>query len=148
MNSLTELIRINKALKAKSSGGRIRIHVPDHGGELQFTVFLPRFSRLFGLLSFKILQNNLLDLYLVEIRGYKLSFFTQLLTQSDRHFLKFLKAQNTVGAGTRNMIGETYKLPVGQAEVTQFFEIFFATIFAGRVKRKNIGFWSSLPVFY
>ena len=149
MNSLTELIRINKALKAKSSGGRIRIHVPDqHGGELQFTVFLPRFSRLFGLLSFKILQNNLLDLYLVEIRGYKLSFFTQLLTPSDRHFLKFLKAQNTMGAGTRNIISETYKLPVGQAEVTQFFEIFFATIFAGRVKRKNIGFWSSLPVFY
>ena len=147
MNSLTELIRINKALKAKSSGGRIRIHVPDHGGELQFTVFLPRFSRLFGLLSFRILQNNLLDLYLVEIRGYKLSFFTQLLP-SDRHFLKFLKAQNTMGAGTRNIISETYKLPVGQAEVTQFFEIFFATIFAGRVKRKNIGFWSSLPVFY
>ena len=115
---------------------------------LQFTVFLPRFSRLFGLLSFRILQNNLLDLYLVEIRGYKLSFFTQLLTQSDRHFLKFLKAQNTMGAGTRNIIGETYKLPVGQAEVTQFFETFFATIFAGRVKRKNIGFWSSLPVFY
>ena len=148
MNSLTELIRINKALKAKSSGGRIRIHVPDHGGELQFTVFLPRFSRLFGLLSCRILQNNLLDLYLVEIRGYKLSFFTQLLPPSDRHFLKFLKAQNTMGAGTRNIIGETYKLPVGQAEVTQFFESFFATIFAGRDKRKNIGFWSSLPVFY
>ena len=148
MNSLIELIRINKALKAKSSGGRIRIHVPDHGGELQCTVFLPRFSRLFGLLSFRILHNNLLDLYLVEIRGYKLSFFTQLLTPSDRHFLKFLKAQNTMGAGTRNIIGETYKLPVGQAEVTQFFEIFFAAIFAGRVKRKNIGFWSSLPVFY
>ena len=150
MNSLIELISINKALKAKSSGERIRIHVPDHGllVELQFTVFLPRFSRLFGLLSFRILQNNLLDLYLVEIRGYKLSFFTQLLTPSDRHFLKFLKAQNTMGAGTRNIISETYKLPVGQAEVTQFFEIFFATILAGRVKRKNICFWSSLPVFY
>ena len=107
MNSLIELIRISKALKAKSSGGLIRIHVPDHGllGELQFTVFLPRFSRLFGLLSHRIIQNNLLDLYLVEIRGCKLSFFTQLLPPSDRHFLKFLKAQNTMGAGTRHIIG-------------------------------------------
>ena len=107
MNSLIELIRISKALKAKSSGGLIRIHVPDHGllGELQFTVFLPRFSRLFGFLSPRILQNNLLDIYLVEIRGCKLSFFTQLLPPSDRHFLKFLKAQNTMGAGTRHIIG-------------------------------------------
>ena len=143
MNSLTELIRINKALKAKSSGGRIRIHVPDHGGELQFTVFLPRFSRLFGLLSFRILQNNLLDLYLVEIRGYKLSFFTQLLTPSDRHFLKFLKAQNTMGAGTRNIISETYKLPVGQAEVTQFLR-FFSLLYLRGVLREKISV-SGLP---
>ena len=79
MISLIELIRVSKALKAKSSGGRIRIHVPDHGllEELQFTVFLPGFWRLFGFS--RILQNNLLDSYLVEICGYKLSFFTQLL---------------------------------------------------------------------
>ena len=32
------------------------------------TVLLPLFSRLFRLLSSRILQNNSLDLYLVEIR--------------------------------------------------------------------------------
>ena len=35
---------------------------------------------LFSLLSSRILQNNLLDLYLVEIRRYKLSFFTKDVT--------------------------------------------------------------------
>ena len=39
------------------------------------TVFLPRFSRLFCLLSSRILQNNLLHLYLVKIRRHKLIFF-------------------------------------------------------------------------
>ena len=38
-------------------------------------VSLPQFSRLFCLLSSKILQNSLLDLYLVDIRRYKLSLF-------------------------------------------------------------------------
>ena len=50
------------------------------GGELKakiLTVFLPRFSRLFCLLSSKILQNNLLDLHLVEICRYKLSFYAK-----------------------------------------------------------------------
>ena len=47
--------------------------VPDYGllGEFEakiLTVLLPLFSRLFRLLSSRILQNNLLDLYLVEIR--------------------------------------------------------------------------------
>ena len=41
------------------------------------SVSLPQFSRLFCLLSSKILQNSLLDLYLVDIRGYKLSFFAK-----------------------------------------------------------------------
>ena len=45
------------------------------------TVFLARFSRL---LSSKILQNNLLDLYLVEIRRYKLSFFAKGVTNTPR----------------------------------------------------------------
>ena len=47
---------------------------------IAFTVFLPRFSRLFGLLSSRIFQNNLLDLYLVQIRRYKLSFFAKAVT--------------------------------------------------------------------
>ena len=47
---------------------------------IAFTVFLPRFSSLFGLLSSRILQNNLLDLYLVQIRRYKLSFFAKAVT--------------------------------------------------------------------
>ena len=58
------------------------------------TVFLPRFSRLFCLLSSKILQNNLLDLHLVEICRYKLSFYaktSQILLTTHRHFSTFLK---------------------------------------------------------
>ena len=42
-----------------------------YSGEFEakiLTVLLPLFSRLFRLLSSRILQNNLLDLYLVEIR--------------------------------------------------------------------------------
>ena len=45
------------------------------------TVFLPRFSRLFCLLSSRILQINLLHLYLVTIRRYKLSFFAKPATK-------------------------------------------------------------------
>ena len=58
------------------------------------TVFLPRFSRLFCLLSSKILQNNLLDLHLVEICRCKLSFYaktSQILLTTHRHFSTFLK---------------------------------------------------------
>ena len=60
--------------------------VPDYSplGEFEakiLTVFLPLFSRWFRLLSSKILQNNLLDLYLVEIRRYKLSFFAKAATK-------------------------------------------------------------------
>ena len=77
------------------------------------TVFLPRFSRLFCLLSSRILQNNLLDLYLVEIRRYKLSFFAKEVTKTPHAsadiFSKFERslreAQNSPGAGTRHIIG-------------------------------------------
>ena len=48
----------------------------------RFKLFLPRFSCLFSLLSTRILQNNLLDLYLVEIRRYKLSFFAKQVTNT------------------------------------------------------------------
>ena len=41
------------------------------------SVSLPQFTRLFCLLSSKILQNSLLDLYLVDIRRYKLPFFAK-----------------------------------------------------------------------
>ena len=71
MNSLRKVIKINKALKAKSSAGRISLRfnkmcarlwpTPLHG-EFEakiLTVFLPRFPRLFCLLSSRILQNNL-----------------------------------------------------------------------------------------
>ena len=44
------------------------------------------FSVFFSLLSSKILQNNLLDLYLAEIRRYKLSFFAKILPEPKRHF--------------------------------------------------------------
>ena len=72
MNSLIYVIKISKALKAKT-----------------LTVFLHQFSRLFCLLSSKILQNNLLDLHLVEICRYKLSFYAktaQMLLPTHRHF--------------------------------------------------------------
>ena len=84
MNSLIEVIKISKALKAKSSAGRISECVPDYG-EFEakiHTVSLPRFSRLFCLLFSRILQNNLLDLYLVQIRRYKLSFVAKPATKS------------------------------------------------------------------
>ena len=42
------------------------------------TVFLPGFSRLSCLLSSRILQNNLLDLYLVKMHQYKLSIMVIL----------------------------------------------------------------------
>ena len=52
----------------------------------RFNCFLTSFSRL---LCTRILQNNLLDLYLVEIRRYKLSFFAkkpQKHTTENGHF--------------------------------------------------------------
>ena len=68
------------------------------------TVFLPRFSRLFCLLSSRILQINFLYLYVVTIRRYKLSFFTKPPTKSLPHFPVFKnswrEANNPPGAGT------------------------------------------------
>ena len=51
----------------------IRVSVVDNGSAI-LTVFLPGFSRLSCLLSSRILQNTLLDLYLVKLRRYKLSY--------------------------------------------------------------------------
>ena len=53
------------------------------------TVFSPPFSCLFCLLSSRILQNNLLDLYLVEIRRYKLSFFPKAAKNTSRVWSPF-----------------------------------------------------------
>ena len=84
------------------------------------TVFLPRFSRLFCFLSSRILQNNFLHLYLVKIRGYKLSFFVKPATKSLPHFSVFKKswreANNRPVAGTSHMIGHCkfIQLPVGK----------------------------------
>ena len=50
-----------------------RVRVVDIAGSATLTVFLPRFFRLSCLLSCRIFQNNLLDLYLVKMRRYKLS---------------------------------------------------------------------------
>ena len=96
-------LKISKALKAKSSARRNSLRLKricarhSRLGELKakiLTVFLPRFSRLFCLLSSKILQNNLLDVHLVEICRYKLSFYaktSQILLTTHRHFSTFLK---------------------------------------------------------
>ena len=99
MNSLIYVIKISKALKAKT-----------------LTVFLHQFSRLFCLLSSKILQNNLLDLHLVEICRYKLSFYAktaQMLLPTHRHFFyifekSLCEAQNSQGAGATHIIGLSY----------------------------------------
>ena len=77
------------------------------------TVFLPRFSRLFSLLSSKILQNNLLDLYLVEIRRYKLPFFAKEVTKTSHGARPFYpeferslcEAQTPWGLETRPIFG-------------------------------------------
>ena len=79
----------------------------------RFLLFSPRFSCLFCLLFSRILQNNLLDLCLVKIRRYKLSFFTKPATKfllTGPPFLQDLKkwlreARNSLEAGTRHIIG-------------------------------------------
>ena len=77
MNSLIEVIKISNALNAKRSAGRNSLRLkrilcqtlPTRGIEGKDTYdFSPPFSRLFFFLSSRILQNNLLDLLLVEIR--------------------------------------------------------------------------------
>ena len=83
----------NKSLNAKSSEGRISFRFQQNVTRLwptcgiAFTVFLPRFSRLFGLLSSRISQNNLLDLYLVQIRRYNLSFLAKAVTVGPTFFI-------------------------------------------------------------
>ena len=77
------------------------------------SVSLPQFSRLFCLLSSKILQNSLLDLYLVHICRYKLSLFAKPAHKnSPRLAIKFkifeslvCDGQKSTGAGTRQVIG-------------------------------------------
>ena len=107
--------------KAKGQAGKEFIAFEEHVLQSQpsltarkiQTVFLPRFLGLFCLLSSKILQNNLLDLYLVEIRRYKLSFFAKHATKffpREASFLVDLKeslreAQSGAGAETRHIIG-------------------------------------------
>ena len=101
MNLLIEFIKINKALKAKKLSGKEflafeeyqRVCVEDMAGSANCT---QRFSILFSYLDFcflsaRILQNNLLHLYLVKIRRYKLSFFAKPATNSLLHFSVFKK---------------------------------------------------------
>ena len=70
-----------------------RVCVADIAGSAILTVFLPGFSRLSCLLFSRILQNNLLDLYFVQMRRYKLSwsFFAKSATKSLPHFSFFKK---------------------------------------------------------
>ena len=112
MNLLIEFIKINKALKAKKLSGKEflafeeyqRVCVEDIAGSANCT---QRFSILFSyldfcFLSFRILQNNLLHLYLVKSRRYKLSFFAKPATNSLRisQFSKKYEANNPPGSGT------------------------------------------------
>ena len=100
------------------------------------TVFLPRFSRLFCLLSSRILQINFLYLYVVTIRRYKLSFFAKPPTKSLPHFSVFKnswrEANNPPGAGTSQiylcacapmccLVRQIWR----QQEVTQSFDNFY-----------------------
>ena len=60
------------------------------------SVSLLQFSRLFCLLSSKILQNSLLDLYLVDIRRYKLPFFAKPVHKhSPRLAIKYLSVSRS-----------------------------------------------------
>ena len=77
------------------------------------SVSLPQFSRLFCLLSSRILQNSLLDLYSVHICRYKLSLFAKPAHKnSPRLAIKFkifessvCDGQKSTGAETRQVIG-------------------------------------------
>ena len=95
------------SLRFKNMCCRLR-RIDDRHAKI-LTVLLSPFSCLFCLLSSRILQNNLLDIYLVEIRQYKLSFFAKTATNKSRvatPFEKSLrKAQNSQGARTRHIFG-------------------------------------------
>ena len=84
MNSLTEVIKISKA---KSSAGQISLRFNRMCARLWPT----RRILLFSYLDFRVyfacyppesFKNNLVDLHLVEIRRYKLSFFAKPATKS------------------------------------------------------------------
>ena len=88
------------------------LHAADFIDELEIgtqdsNCFLAAIFVFFCLLSSRILQNNLLDLYLVEIRRYKLSFFAKQVTNTSHVATPFFqsKTQNSPGAGTRRIIG-------------------------------------------
>ena len=91
-----------------------RVCVVDIAGSAILTVFLPGFSRLSCLLSSRILQNNLLDLYLVKMRRYKLSrsFFANPATNwNASRISSFSKkslryGNNRPGTGTSHIIGQ------------------------------------------
>ena len=103
MNLLIVFIKISKASKAKSQPTGNSLCVKNLPGIHSWlgvlhtkilTVFLLQFSRLFRFLSSRILQNNLLDLYLVEICWCNLSFFAKAAANPcriDFHFSQFLK---------------------------------------------------------
>ena len=77
-----------------------------HGrlGELHAKISI-LFSYLdFYFLSSKILQNNLLHLYLVKIRRYKLSFFAKPATNSLPHFSDSVKLITHRGLGLAKSI--------------------------------------------
>ena len=60
----------------------------------RFLLFLPLFSRLFCLLSSRILQHNLLDLYLVElVRRYKLLLFATISLPHRHPFCSVFKTR-------------------------------------------------------
>ena len=114
MNLLIEFIKINKALKAKKLSGKEfvafeeyqRVCVEDMAGSANCT---QRFSVLFSYLDFlflsaRILQNNLLHLYLVKIRRYKLSFFAKPATNSLPHFSVSVKLITHRGLGLAKSI--------------------------------------------
>ena len=71
-----------------------RVYVEDMAGSANC---MQRFSILFSYLDFcflssRMLQNNLLHLYLVKIRRYKLSFFAKPATNSLPNFSVFKKS--------------------------------------------------------
>ena len=119
MNSLIEVIKISKAFKAKSSAGwnllRLKRTACQTADYVAFyakilTVFLPRFSPFFACYppeSFKIIPLTCIRLKFVDT-----SFHSsqkpphQIAIFHDQVFQNSLReAQNTVGAGTRHIIG-------------------------------------------
>ena len=83
-----------------------RVCVEDMAGSANCT---QRFSILFSYLDFcflspRILQNNLLHLYVVKIRRYKLSSFAKPATNSSPHFSVSVKLITHRGLGLARSI--------------------------------------------